>query len=127
MITGVPVAVPPGSVPGVVVVIAGLPVVVVIGMVVLGIPDVVVVGTPVVGVAQLPVAQFDVLGLEQQVELQPIEPKTTRLATPAASRSFFISQSLVNCPAAAKSPGFRTLVVRSTRSRGVCGVYRLFA
>jgi hypothetical protein len=101
-------------------------------VIVVGVPGMVVGGaeavTGALGVpgAHCPVAQLDVLGFEQQVELQPIDPKTIRPATPAASRTFVISRSFVVCPAGAMSRRFHTFGFRSARSRGVFRVYRLF-
>ena len=98
--------------PGVMVIVVG------IGVAVM--PEVII-WPPAVGVAHCPLAHgaaADVVFEPQQV-LHPTAPKSTRPATPAACRSFFIGLSPVRCPPVAKSPRLRTFGLRSARSRRV--------
>src|SRR5262245_22402222 len=67
----------------------------------------------------------DLLVHGQQV-LHPTAPNSTRLATPAACKSFFMSRSPVSCPPVANPRRFPTFGFRSARLRRVCRVYRLF-
>jgi hypothetical protein len=105
---------------GVIVRPVGMAVIVVGGVVVPVIPEVIM--RLVVGaVAHWPLAHgalADVVRSPQQV-LHPTAPNSTRLATPAACRSFFIGLSPVSCPPVANPRRFPTFGFRSARSRRV--------